>query len=34
MKKYLKMLKQTQLFAGVGEDDIFAMLGCLQAKCV
>lgn len=34
MKKYLKMLKQTQLFAGVGEEDIFAMIGCLQAKCV
>lgn len=33
MKKYLTILKQTKLFAGVGEEEIFAMLGCLQAKC-
>lgn len=32
MKKYIPILKQTQLFAGVGEDDIDAMLDCLQAK--
>ena len=32
MKKYIPVLKRTQLFAGVGEDDIAAMLSCLQAK--
>lgn len=32
MKKYIALLKQTQLFAGVGEEDLGAMLGCLQAK--
>lgn len=31
MKKYIPILRQTQLFAGVGEDEIDAMLGCLQA---
>lgn len=32
MKKYIPVLKRTRLFAGVGEDDIAAMLSCLQAK--
>lgn len=32
MKKYIPILKRTQLFAGVGEDEIAAMLDCLQAK--
>ena len=32
MKKYIPVLKRTQLFAGVGEDDIAAMLSCLKAK--
>lgn len=32
MKEYIPILKQTQLFAGVGEDEIDAMLGCLQAR--
>lgn len=32
MKKYISVLKRTQLFAGVGEDEIIAMLDCLQAK--
>lgn len=32
MKKYLHILKQTTLFSGVGEDDITAMLHCLQAS--
>ncbi len=32
MKKYIPILKQTQLFAGVGEDEIDAMIGCLQAR--
>lgn len=32
MKKYIPILKQTRLFSGVGEDDITAMLGCLQAR--
>ena len=32
MKKYISVLKRTQLFSGVGEDEIDAMLGCLQAK--
>ena len=31
MKKYLPVLKQTQLFSGVSEAEIAAMLGCLQA---
>lgn len=31
MKKYVNILKQTQLFRQVSEDDILAMLGCLQA---
>lgn len=32
MKKYIPVLKRTQLFAGVSEDEIAAMLNCLQAK--
>lgn len=32
MKKYISILKRSQLFAGVGDDEITAMLGCLQAK--
>lgn len=32
MKKYIPVLKQTQLFAGVDENEISAMLGCLQAN--
>ncbi|MGN0374034.1 MAG: cyclic nucleotide-binding domain-containing protein, partial [Butyrivibrio sp.] len=32
MKKYINRLKSTQLFAGLAEDEISAMLNCLQAK--
>ncbi len=32
MKKYIPVLKQTQLFSGVDESDLSAMLNCLQAK--
>lgn len=32
MKNYISVLKRTQLFAGVGENEIDAMLNCLQAK--
>ncbi|MBQ8164320.1 MAG: Crp/Fnr family transcriptional regulator [Clostridia bacterium] len=32
MKKYISILKRTRLFAGVGDDEILSMLGCLQAK--
>jgi len=32
MKKYISVLKETKLFAGVSEEDISAMLNCLQAK--
>lgn len=32
MKKYIGILKHTQLFSGVGENEISAMLNCLQAK--
>ena len=32
MKKYISVLKCTKLFAGVVEEDIFTMLGCLQAE--
>ncbi len=32
MEKYTKILKQTQLFSGVGDSEITAMLNCLQAK--
>ena len=32
MKKYIPILKQTQLFAGADEEDIVAMLDCMQAK--
>ena len=31
MEQYLPVLKKTRLFAGVGEDEIGAMLGCLGA---
>lgn len=35
MQKYIPTLKHTQLFAGIGEDEIVAMLDCMQAKfCV
>ena len=32
MKKYIPILKQTQLFAGASDDDIIAMLDCMQAR--
>lgn len=32
MKKYISILKNTQLFKGASEEDIEAMLGCLQAR--
>lgn len=32
MKNYLSILKRTQLFSGVSENEISAMLGCLQAN--
>lgn len=32
MKKYIPILKSTQLFYGVDENEISAMLNCLQAK--
>lgn len=32
MKKYVSVLKNTQLFAGVGQEEIAAMLDCLKAK--
>lgn len=31
MKQYISILKHTRLFSGVGEDEISAMLDCLQA---
>ena len=32
MENYLKILKHTTLFMGVAEEEINAMLSCLQAK--
>lgn len=32
MKKYVPVLKRTKLFAGVGDDEIAAMLSCLGAR--
>lgn len=32
MKKYIPILKRTQMFAGVGEDQMSAMLSCLGAR--
>ena len=32
MKKYIPVLKRTKLFAGVGDDEIAAMLSCLGAR--
>lgn len=32
MKEYIPVLKRTQLFSGVGENEIEAMLSCLQAR--
>lgn len=32
MKKYISILKTTKLFAGVSEDEIGAMLSCLDAR--
>ena len=32
MKKFIPMLKNTQLFSGVGEEEIETMLSCLQAR--
>lgn len=34
MEKYINILKRTQLFSGVQEAEISAMLNCLQAKSV
>lgn len=32
MKKYIPILSKTKLFSSIAEDDILAMLGCLQAR--
>ena len=32
MKKYISILKRTQLFAGVGDEEITSMLSCLGAR--
>lgn len=32
MKKYVSILKRTQLFAGVGDEEIISMLSCLNAR--
>lgn len=32
MKKYVSVLKRTQMFAGIGEDEIVSMLSCLGAR--
>lgn len=32
MKEYIEILKHTQLFAGVSNEEIVAMLNCLQAR--
>lgn len=32
MQKYIDTLKRTQLFSGVGDNEISAMLNCLQAR--
>ena len=32
MREYIPVLNRTKLFAGVGEAEISAMLGCLQAE--
>ncbi len=32
MKKYIQILKKTQIFAGVGDDEISSMLSCLGAR--
>lgn len=32
MKKYIDILKRIQLFSGVGDNEIAAMLNCLQAR--
>ncbi|MBQ3565946.1 MAG: cyclic nucleotide-binding domain-containing protein, partial [Oscillospiraceae bacterium] len=32
MKKFIPILKRTQLFSGVGDEEINAMLNCLQAR--
>lgn len=32
MEKYIATLKQSQMFSGVGEDEISSMLHCLQAR--
>lgn len=32
MREYIPVLKRTQLFAGLGEDEIVAMLDCLKAE--
>ena len=32
MKKYIEILKRTQVFSGVSDTEISAMLNCLQAK--
>ena len=32
MKEFVPVLKQTKLFAGVEEEDVFSMLSCLGAR--
>lgn len=34
MEKYVEVLKRTQLFSGVSDTEVSAMLSCLQAKLV
>ena len=32
MKKYIEILKNTQLFNGISKEEISLMLGCLQGE--
>ena len=32
MKNYVSVLKRTQMFSGIGDDEIFSMLSCLGAR--
>ena len=34
MQKYIHILKRTQLFSGVGDNEISTMLNCLLARLI
>ena len=32
MKEFIPLLKRTKLFSGVGDEELYAMINCLQGR--